>query len=86
MAASLNLAAQAGKRLTLALGLVAQGRLIFEVAEEPKQGQLRVLLEFGGNIELLIWQNPSRRRNSRSRGKVVAMLGLRSLVPRTEIG
>ena len=27
-------------------------RLIFEVAEEPKAGQVRVLLDFGGNTEL----------------------------------
>ena len=31
----------------------ADSRLIFEVAEEPKAGQVRVLLDFGGNIELL---------------------------------
>ena len=28
-------------------------RLIFEVAERPKPGQVRVLLDFGGNAELL---------------------------------
>jgi hypothetical protein len=28
-------------------------RLVFEVAEVPKPGQMRVLLDFGGNIELL---------------------------------
>ena len=27
----------------------ADSRLIFEVAEEPKPGQVRVLLDFGGN-------------------------------------
>ena len=27
--------------------------LIFEVAEDPKAGQVRVLLDFGGNTELL---------------------------------
>ena len=27
--------------------------LVFEVAEEPKPGQVRVLLDFGGNTELL---------------------------------
>jgi hypothetical protein len=31
----------------------ADSRLIFEVAEEPKVGQVRVLLDFGGNTELL---------------------------------
>jgi hypothetical protein len=31
----------------------ADSRLIFEVAEEPKAGQVRVLLDFGGNTELL---------------------------------
>ena len=31
----------------------ADSRLIFEVAEEPKAGQVRVLLDFGGNAELL---------------------------------
>jgi hypothetical protein len=31
----------------------ADSRLIFEVAEEPQAGQVRVLLDFGGNIELL---------------------------------
>ena len=31
----------------------ADSRLIFEVAEEPKPGQVRVLLDFGGNMELL---------------------------------
>ena len=31
----------------------ADSRLIFEVVEEPKVGQVRVLLDFGGNTELL---------------------------------
>ena len=31
----------------------ADSALVFEVAEEPKPGQVRVLLEFGGNTELL---------------------------------
>ena len=31
----------------------ADSALVFEVAEEPRLGQVRVLLEFGGNIELL---------------------------------
>lgn len=31
----------------------ADSRLIFEVAEEPKAGQVRALLDFGGNTELL---------------------------------
>ncbi len=31
----------------------ADSRLIFDVAEEPKPGQVRVLLDFGGNTELL---------------------------------
>ena len=31
----------------------ADSALVFKVAEEPKPGQVRVLLEFGGNIELL---------------------------------
>ncbi len=31
----------------------ADSRLIFEVAEEPKPGQVRVLLDFGGNTELV---------------------------------
>lgn len=31
----------------------ADSLLIFEVAEEPKPGQIRVLLDFGGNMELL---------------------------------
>ena len=31
----------------------ADSRLIFEVADEPKPGQVRVLLDFGGNTELL---------------------------------
>lgn len=31
----------------------AESRLIFQVAEEPKAGQVRVLLDFGGNTELL---------------------------------
>ena len=31
----------------------ADSRLIFEVAEEPKPGQVRVLLDFSGNMELL---------------------------------
>ena len=31
----------------------ADSRLVFEVAEEPKPGQVRVLLDFGGNTELL---------------------------------
>ena len=31
----------------------ADSRLIFEVAEEPKRAQVRVLLDFGGNTELL---------------------------------
>ena len=31
----------------------ADSRLIFELAEEPKPGLVRVLLDFGGNTELL---------------------------------
>ena len=31
----------------------ADSRLVFEVIEEPKLGQVRVLLDFGGNTELL---------------------------------
>ena len=31
----------------------ADSRLIFDVAEVPKAGQVRVLLDFGGNTELL---------------------------------
>jgi len=31
----------------------ADSGLVFEVAEEPRQGQVRVLLDFGGNTELL---------------------------------
>jgi hypothetical protein len=31
----------------------ADSRLVFEVAEAPKAGQVRVLLDFGGNTELL---------------------------------
>jgi hypothetical protein len=31
----------------------ADSALVFEVAEDPKPGQVRVLLEFGGNTELL---------------------------------
>ena len=31
----------------------ADSRLVFEVAEEPEAGQVRVLLDFGGNTELL---------------------------------
>ena len=31
----------------------ADSALVFEVAEEPKPGQVRVLLDFGGNTELL---------------------------------
>jgi hypothetical protein len=31
----------------------ADSWLVFEVAEEPKPGQVRVLLDFGGNTELL---------------------------------
>ena len=31
----------------------AGSRLVFEVAEEPKPGHVRVLLDFGGNTELL---------------------------------
>jgi hypothetical protein len=31
----------------------ADSQLVFEVAEEPKAGQVRVLLDFGGNTELL---------------------------------
>jgi hypothetical protein len=31
----------------------AESQLMFEVAEEPKPGQVRVLLDFGGNSELL---------------------------------
>ena len=31
----------------------ADSPLVFEVAEEPKPGQVRVLLDFGGNTELL---------------------------------
>jgi len=31
----------------------ADSQLVFEVAEEPKPGQVRVLLDFGGNTELL---------------------------------
>jgi hypothetical protein len=31
----------------------ADSALVFEVAEQPKPGQVRVLLEFGGNTELL---------------------------------
>ena len=31
----------------------ADSRLVFEVAEEPKPGHVRVLLDFGGNTELL---------------------------------
>ncbi len=31
----------------------AESQLTFEVAEEPKPGQVRVLLDFGGNTELL---------------------------------
>lgn len=31
----------------------ADSRLVFEVAEEPKAGRVRVLLDCGGNIELL---------------------------------
>jgi len=31
----------------------ADSRLVFEVAEQPKPGQVRVLLDFGGNTELL---------------------------------
>ena len=31
----------------------AESQLMFEVAEEPQPGQVRVLLDFGGNTELL---------------------------------
>ena len=31
----------------------ADSQLSFEVIEEPKPGQVRVLLDFGGNTELL---------------------------------
>ena len=31
----------------------ADSTLVFEVAEEPKAGQVRILLDFGGNPELL---------------------------------
>ena len=31
----------------------ADSALVFEVAEDPKPGQVRVLLDFGGNTELL---------------------------------
>jgi hypothetical protein len=31
----------------------ADSRLVFEVAEEPKPGHVRVMLDFGGNTELL---------------------------------
>ncbi|MFV1441405.1 hypothetical protein VXL47_20355 [Phaeobacter sp. JH20_30] len=31
----------------------ADSTLVFEVAEDPKPGQVRVLLDFGGNTELL---------------------------------
>jgi hypothetical protein len=31
----------------------ADSQLVFEVIEEPKEGQVRVLLDFGGNTELL---------------------------------
>jgi hypothetical protein len=31
----------------------AESQLTFEVSEEPKPGQVRVLLDFGGNTELL---------------------------------
>ena len=31
----------------------ADSGLVFEMAEEPKAGQVRVLLDFGGNTELL---------------------------------
>ena len=53
----------------------ADSRLIFEVAEEPKPGQVRVLLDFGGNMELLhlaesvgaaeLWIAKERYRNAR---------------------
>ena len=64
----------------------ADSRLIFEVAEEPKPGQVRVLLDFGGNTELLhlaesitaaeLWIAREGYRNAR----------LRSSAPRTAIG
>ena len=31
----------------------ADSTLVFEVAEEPKAGQVRILLDFSGNTELL---------------------------------
>lgn len=53
----------------------ADSRLVFEVAEEPKRGQMRVLLDFGGNTELPylvgsvtaaeLWIAKKRYRNAR---------------------
>jgi hypothetical protein len=39
--------------VTVMCSYSADSGLIFEVAEEPKPGQVRVLLDFGGNTELL---------------------------------
>ncbi len=65
----------------------ADSRLIFEVAEEPKPGQVRVLLDFGGNTELLhlaesvtaaeLWIAREGYRNAR---------GSRSSMPRAAMG
>lgn len=53
----------------------ADSRLVFEVTEEPKPGQVCVLLDFGGNTELLhfaesvtaaeLWIARERYRNAR---------------------
>ncbi len=39
--------------VTIMRSHLANSRLIFDVAEEPKPGQVRVLLDFGVNTELL---------------------------------
>ena len=39
--------------VTIMRSLSADSRLNFEVVERPKPGQVRVLLDFGGNTELL---------------------------------
>jgi hypothetical protein len=58
----------------------ADSRLIFEVAEAPKAGQVRVLLDFGGNTELL------HLAESGLRGRAIATQGWKSSVRKTAIG
>lgn len=61
----------------------ADSALTFEVAENPKPGQVGVFLDFGGCTEPLHLPSPSRLPSSGSRGKAIAMRGWRSSAKRT---